>query len=116
MQPIKTALCSFGMSGWVFHAPFINLHPGFELYAVLERNKNIAAEKYPAIKTYHSLEELLADKEIALVIVNTPNATHYEYTKLALEACKHVIVEKPFTITVTEGMELIELAKSKIKN
>ena len=42
MQKIKTALCGFGMSGWVFHAPFIHLHEGFELYAVWERNKKLA--------------------------------------------------------------------------
>ena len=115
MQPTKMALCSFGMSGWVFHAPLIHLHPAFELYAVLERTKSVAVEKYPGIKTYRLLEELLADKEIAMVIVNTPNTIHYEYTKLVLEAGKHVVVEKPFTLTVADGIELIELAKKQNK-
>ena len=110
MQPIKTALCSFGMSGWVFHAPFIHLHEGFELYAVFERTKNLAAEKYPGIKTFRTLEEMLADEAIELVIVNTPNYTHYEYAKLALLAGKHVVVEKAFTNTVAEAEELIALA------
>ena len=50
MQPINTALCSFGMSGWVFHAPFIATDPHFKLYAVWERSKNVAKEKYPQIK------------------------------------------------------------------
>jgi scyllo-inositol 2-dehydrogenase (NADP+) len=111
VQPIKTALCSFGMSGWVFHAPFIHLNTGFELYAVWERTKNLAETKYPAVKTFRTLEELLADKAIELVVVNTPNYTHFEYTKKALLAGKHVIVEKPFTINVQEGIELIALAK-----
>ena len=110
MQPIKTALCSFGMSGWVFHAPFIHLHEGFELYAVFERTKNLAAEKYPGIKTFRTLEEMLVDEAIELVIVNTPNYTHYEYAKLALLAGKHVVVEKAFTNTVAEAEELIALA------
>ena len=113
MQAINTALCSFGMSGVVFHAPFIHYHKGFNLYGVWERTKNLAAEKYPDVKTYRSLDELLADDAVELVIVNTPNATHYEYTKKALEANKHVIVEKPFTNTVEEGEELIALAKQK---
>ncbi|GAC1449699.1 MAG: Gfo/Idh/MocA family oxidoreductase [Chitinophagaceae bacterium] len=99
------------MSGWVFHAPFIAVNPGFELYAVWERTKNLAAEKYPGIKTFRTLEEMLADESIELIVINTPNATHYEYTKKALKAGKHVIVEKPFTITVAEGEELIALAK-----
>ncbi|MEO6253933.1 MAG: Gfo/Idh/MocA family oxidoreductase [Ferruginibacter sp.] len=111
MQPIKTALCSFGMSGWVFHAPFIQLHEGFELYAVLERTKDLAAEKYPAIKTFRSLEAMLADEAIELVIVNTPNYTHFEYAKLALLAGKHVVIEKPFTNTVAEAKELMALAE-----
>lgn len=110
MTPIKTALCSFGMSGWVFHAPFIHAHPGFELYAVWERSKNLAEQKYPGIITYRSLEEMLADESIELVVVNTPNATHYEYAKKALLAGKHIIVEKPFTVTSAQGEELIVLA------
>jgi len=113
IQPIRTALCSFGMSGWVFHAPFIAINPGFELYAVWERTKNLSQTKYPGVKIVRSLEEILSDPSIELVVVNTPNATHYEYTKKVLQAGKHVIVEKPFTITVAEGEELIQLAKER---
>jgi len=115
MQTIKTALCSFGMSGWVFHAPFLHLHKGFELYGVWERSKKAAAEKYPAIKSFDTYEALLNDAAIELVIVNTPNYTHYELAKKALQANKNVIVEKPFCITVKECDELIALAKEKNK-
>ncbi len=115
MQPIKTALCSFGMSGWVFHAPFINAHKGFELYGVWERTKNLAQEKYPSIKTFRDLDTMLADAAIDLVVVNTPSITHFDYAKKALQAGKHVIVEKPFTATVAEAEELISLAKEKNK-
>lgn len=110
IQPIKTALCSFGMSGWVFHAPFIHINKGFELYAVWERTKNLAEAKYPGIKTFRTLEEMLSDQSIELVVINTPNATHYEYSKKALLAGKHIIVEKPFTINSGEAAELIALA------
>lgn len=113
MKPINTALCSFGMSGWVFHAPFIHVNPGFNLYGVWERSKNLAAQKYPEIRTYRRLEDMLADDAIELVVVNTPNYTHYEYAKKALEAGKHIIVEKPFTITVDEGKKLIEIGKKQ---
>ena len=115
MRKINTALCSFGMSGTVFHAPFIHLHAGFNLYAVWERSKNIAAEKYPSIKTYRTLEDLLADDLVELVIVNTPNYTHYDYAKKALLAGKHVVVEKSFTVTVSEADELIKIAKDQNK-
>ncbi len=103
------------MSGWVFHAPFLQINPGFNFYAVWERSKNIAEQKYPDVKTYRTLEEMLADDDMELVVVNTPNYTHYEYTKKALEVGKHVVVEKPFTVTVEEGRELIELAKQQDK-
>ena len=113
MQPINTALCSFGMSGWVFHAPFITTNPGFKFYGVWERTKNLAQEKYPGVKTFRSLEELLADHHVELVVVNTPSVTHYDYAKQVIEAGKHVIVEKPFTATVEQAEELIALAKKK---
>ncbi|MGE5521194.1 MAG: Gfo/Idh/MocA family oxidoreductase [Candidatus Dadabacteria bacterium] len=115
MKKINTAILSYGMSGQLFHAPFIELHEGFELYAVWERSKNLAEQKYNNIKTYRTLEELLGDDRIELVVVNTPNNTHYEYAKKALNANKHVVVEKPFVVTVEEGEELISLAKQKGK-
>ena len=113
--PINTALCSFGMSGQVFHAPFLSVNPDFKFYAVWERTKNLAQKKYPDIKTFRSLEKMLEDEQVELVIVNTPNYTHYQYTKMALEASKHVIVEKPFTVNIMEAEELIALAKKKNK-
>ena len=113
MIPVKTALCSFGMSGRVFHAPFLHLNPGFELYAVWERSKELSAAIYPNVKVYRSFEDILADKDIELVVVNTPNYTHYEYTKAVLNAGKHVVVEKPFTVTVEEGEDLARLAEAK---
>lgn len=113
MKTINTALCSFGMSGWVFHAPFIQVHPGFNFYGVWERSKNLAEEKYPGVKTFRTLEEMLADDNIELVIVNTPSVTHYEYAKQTILAGKYLIVEKPFTATVKQAEELIELAVKK---
>jgi predicted dehydrogenase len=99
------------MSGKVFHAPFLHLNPGYDLYAVWERDKNLAAALYPDIRTYRSLGEILEDPAIELVVVNTPNYTHFEYTQKALLAGKHVVVEKPFAVTVKEGEELTALAK-----
>ena len=113
MKIINTALCSFGMSGRVFHAPFISIHPGFNLYGVWERSKKQAVEKYPDVVTYRSIEQLLNDSFIDLVVVNTPNYTHYQYAKKALESNKHVIIEKPFAITGDECQELIQLAIAK---
>ncbi|MBK6389272.1 MAG: Gfo/Idh/MocA family oxidoreductase [Saprospiraceae bacterium] len=111
MNQINTALCSYGMSGTVFHAPFISIHPGFNFYGVWERSKNLAQEKYPAVKVFRTYEEMLMDPAVELVVVNTPSYTHYDYAKQALVAGKNVIVEKPFTATVEQARELVSIAK-----
>lgn len=110
-KKIVTAILAYGMSGKIFHAPFIATHEGFDFRAVLERNQKKAAEDYPGIQSYDSFDELIADPEIELVIVNTPNFTHAEYTRQALLAGKHVLVEKPFTATSAEAKELFDLAR-----
>lgn len=115
VDPIRTALCGFGMSGRIFHGPFLKVSPLFDLVAVLERTKNESLQMFPEIRIHRNLDDLLKDKEVELVIVNTPNFTHYEFAKEALNAGKHVVVEKPFTITVREGIQLINLARKKGK-
>jgi scyllo-inositol 2-dehydrogenase (NADP+) len=115
MSPVKTAVLSFGLSGKAFHAPFIHLHEGFDLRGIWERTKSESLPFYPGITIYRSLEEVLSDDEIELVIVNTPTSTHYEYATRALEAGKHIVVEKAFTTTVEEAIALKELAEKKGK-
>lgn len=113
MEKIRTGIASYGMSGSVFHAPFIANHAAFELYAIVQRSSDSALERYPSVKIMRSYDELLADKSIQLVVVNTPDVTHYDFVKQALNAGKHVVVEKPFVFTVREGEELIALAKDR---
>lgn len=102
---------AYGMSGKVFHAPFIHLHDGFNFVAVTERSKKQAAQDYPSVISYDTIDELIADDNIDLVIINTPNYTHYDYAKKCLLAGKHILVEKPFTATVAQAKELFALAK-----
>jgi len=113
MEIIKVGMAAFGMSGKVFHAPFITANPNFELTKIVERSKDLSKEFYPKVRIVKSFDELLTDPEIELIIVNTPDSTHYEYTKQALNAGKHVIVEKPFTTTVSQAEELVSLAREK---
>lgn len=112
MQKIKTALLSYGMSGKVFHAPFLDFHPGFELVGSWERSKQLIQLDYPNVKSYATIEELLED-DIDLVVVNTPVGTHFEYAKQVLLAGKNAVVEKAFTTIVAEAQELVNLAKEK---
>jgi len=112
MNKIRTALCSYGMSGRVFHAPFIQLHEGFELVGAWERTSNLIEQHYPKVKSYDTFEELLND-DINLVIINTPTYSHYEYAKQALMHEKHIVVEKAFTTTVGEASSLQFLAEQQ---
>ncbi|MGN6637742.1 MAG: Gfo/Idh/MocA family oxidoreductase [Mucilaginibacter sp.] len=113
---IITGLLAYGMSGRVFHAPFVSTHPGFKLKAVVERHEKKAAAQLPGIISYDSTEELLNDQEIELVIVNTPNNTHFDLAKQALKAGKHVLVEKPVAETTAEVKELYDLARQMDKH
>ncbi len=113
MKKIKTGVATYGLSGQVFHAPFIDLHEGFELTAIGERTKNLSAEKYPNARIVRSFEELVAQPDLELVVVNTPDVLHYEHIKMALEAGKHVIAEKPFVFHAAQGEELKHLAEAR---
>ena len=113
MASINTALLSFGMSGRIFHAPFIDQHPGFRLVGCWERSSQVMAQHYPSATSYATLDEVLGDDEIDLVIVNTPTYTHYDYAKQTLQSGKHVVVEKAFAGNATEATELRDLAARK---
>ncbi|RQP14785.1 MAG: oxidoreductase [Chryseobacterium sp.] len=113
MEKIKTGLCAFGMSGKLFHAPFLHNHPSFELTAVTQRHASDVKDIYPEVKLYRSAEEMMADPEIELVVVNSPVQTHFSFAKSAIENGKHVIVEKPFTVNASEAEELERLARER---
>ncbi len=113
ISKIKTGLLSYGLSGKIFHAPFVQVHSDFELIAVVERSIKKAKEQFPSIKSYDTIDELLAIDTIELVIVNTPNHTHFDFAMRALQADKHVLVEKPFAVTKLQAQILFETAKSK---
>lgn len=109
--PISTALLSYGMSGKVFHAPLLEAHPGFRITKVLERSRQYVRERYPHVESVSTLHDILDDQTIELVVVNTPHDTHADLARQALERGKHIVVEKPFTLTTREAQELIDLAE-----
>lgn len=111
-QPISTGLLSFGMSGRLFHAPFLNTHPGFTFSAVTERHQKKANQIYPHVKSYDSVDDLINDRELELVIVNTPNNTHADLARRVLLAGKYVLIEKPCGTSVAEVKELFQLGES----
>jgi scyllo-inositol 2-dehydrogenase (NADP+) len=116
MKPvINVGIMSYGLSGSVFHAPILHVNPGYRISKIMQRSADTAREKYPYVEIVKEPGRIIDDKEIDLVVVNTPDPTHYEYTRAALEAGKHVVVEKPFVQKISEGNELIEIARRKGK-
>ena len=110
--PVTTALLAYGMSGKLFHAPFLAAHPGFRLHGVAERSGPRMAADYPDVRSYPTVAALLADPAIELVVVNTPSNTHAELASQALRAGKHVLLEKPVATSPAEFEELWALART----
>src|SRR5712692_1174233 len=109
---IEVGLVGFGLAGRAFHAPVIRAVHGLHLAAILQRSGNEAAEKYPDVRIVRSLGELLSIKEIRLIVIATPNETHYPFARQCLEAGRDVVVDKPFTTTLEEAISLVQFAKS----
>ncbi|MBC7827336.1 MAG: oxidoreductase [Chitinophagaceae bacterium] len=116
MSPkIKVGLVGFGISAKVFHAPFLTTLTGYELISVVERTKNESQKSYPFVNVVRSIDELIADPAIDLIVITTPNETHLPYALQALQGNKHVVLEKPFANSSGEAMQLVEAAKKSSK-
>lgn len=115
---IRTGIIGYGLSGRVFHAPFIDILDGFELTSISTANPDnikLANKRYPSATIVPNGQGIIDNPDIDLVIVTSPNIDHYKWAREALIAGKHVIVEKPFTITTKEADDLVELSKQKEK-
>ena len=110
---MRAGLIGFGLAGQAFHAPVIRGVPGMELACILERRGTRAREKYPELRVARTLDELLADKEIQLCVIATPNDSHFEYAQACLMAGRDVVVDKPFAPTLRESEELVRLAAER---
>ncbi|MES2525500.1 MAG: oxidoreductase [Bdellovibrionota bacterium] len=111
---IRVGIIGFGLSGRVFHAPFFKSLPEYQVTRVLSSSAGKVHEHLPGVKVVKTLPEILQD-DVDLIINCAPNDYHYSYTAEALKAGKHVVVEKPFVNTVTDGEKLIQIAKENGK-
>ncbi len=110
---IPVGLAGFGMAGRTFHAPVIRAVPGLQLSCIVQRTGDSAREKYPDVRVVRNIDDLLTDKKIRLVVMATPNVSHFELAKQCLLAGRDVVVDKPFTNTFREAQELDQLARSE---
>jgi scyllo-inositol 2-dehydrogenase (NADP+) len=114
LKMLNVAIIGFGLSGRYLQAPFFETSLNYNLTTIVSANQN-PKEFYPNVHVTKSIDEVLADATIDLISICSPNETHFTYAKLALQAGKHVLVEKPFTPTSKEAIELISLAKTQNK-
>jgi len=110
---IDVGLIGFGFAGKTFHAPVISAVEGLCLAAILQRHGTEAQQAYPAARTVRTLDDLLAIDSIRLVVIATPNTTHFDLAKRCLLAGRDVVIDKPFATTYAEAAELVELAKQQ---
>jgi scyllo-inositol 2-dehydrogenase (NADP+) len=115
MKKVKVGVVGYGISAKVFHIPFILLLQEYELRGIVERKGDQVSNAHPGVKTFRSLEQLLADETIELVVITTPNETHFPFAVKCIRAGKHVVLEKPFTNTIEEAKSLVDLAQSSGK-
>ncbi len=113
MKPLRVAILGNGYATRTFHAPLVECTEGLSLEAISTRDAAKLAKERRAVRAVASPEAIFADPTIDLVIVPTPNDTHFPLARAALQAGKHVVVDKPFTLTVAEAETLAELATSQ---
>lgn len=113
VRPLKVGVVGFGYASARFHAPLIQASPGLSLTAVASSAPERVRRALPNADIYARPSDLYARPDIDLVVVATPNDTHFSLARAALEAGKHVVIDKPFVLDTTEGCELIELAERK---
>lgn len=110
---IDVGLIGFGFAGRTFHAPVLQAVTGLRFAVILERSGLEASKLYPDSRVVRNLEDLLAIETIRLVVVATPNVSHYEIARQCLLAGKDVVIDKPFATTSEEACELVKLATEK---
>ena len=112
-KPICVGIVGYGSSAKIFHFPIIQSVKGLQIKKVVQRSGRDARDNHPNIEIVQDLKDLLKDDLIDLVVITTPNAIHYDQARLALLADKHVIIEKPMTLSVKEADGLIDLAEKR---
>jgi scyllo-inositol 2-dehydrogenase (NADP+) len=110
---IRAGVVGFGLGGKIFHAPFLKAIDGLELAAILERHGDDASKAYPGVTIARSMDELLAVRDLSLVVITTPPSTHFDLARRSLQAGKHVVIDKPFVATSDQARRLIELAAER---
>ncbi len=111
MNQINVGIIGFGLSGRVFHASLLKACPEYYISKVFTSRADEVQSYLPDSQCVGDLDSVFEDPTIDLVILSGPNHTHYDQAKRALLNGKHVVVEKPFVSEISQGEELIKIAK-----
>ena len=111
--PLNAVLLGYGYAGKTFHAPLIAACQDLRLYGIVSSKPGQLQADWPDARCWPSLEQALQDAAVDLIVIATPNDLHFEQARAALLAGKHVVVDKPFTVTLGEARQLDELAKQQ---
>jgi predicted dehydrogenase len=111
---IRAAVIGYGLAGRVFHAPLITATDGLELAAIVSSRKEEIAAAWPGVTVLADPQDVFTDPAIDLVVVATPNDSHFDLATRALAAGKHVVVDKPFALTAAEARTLIAKARGRL--
>jgi scyllo-inositol 2-dehydrogenase (NADP+) len=109
---VGVGLVGYGLAGAVFHAPLVAAEPRLRLHAVATSRAEQVGRDHPGVRVVASATELLEDPAVELVVVAAPNAVHQRLAQAALEAGRHVVVDKPFTLSTADADRLIALAEA----
>jgi scyllo-inositol 2-dehydrogenase (NADP+) len=114
-QKIRVGVAGYGKAAKFFHIPFLRTLEQYELVSILQRSTDEAKNDFPELTIARSIDELVQQQDLDLVVITTSNDTHFDFAKKAMLAGKHVVVDKPFTNTLEEATELIRIAKEEGK-
>ncbi|HEK9102152.1 oxidoreductase [Bacillus pfraonensis] len=111
MKKIGVGIVGFGFSSTTFHIPLLQTIDEFDICAIVSSKEEVVKEALPTVQVVQTIGELVKRDDIDLVVITSPNTTHFPFVKEAILHGKHVVVEKPFVVSIEEGEELIRLAK-----
>lgn len=113
MKKIGVGIVGYGFSSTTFHIPLLQAIDEYDIRTIVSSKEDVVKEAFPTVHVVKTVEELVKQDDIDLVVITSPNTTHFSYVKQAILHGKHVVVEKPFVASSEEGEELIRLAKER---
>lgn len=112
-ETLGVGLIGYGFAGKTFHAPLIAAVDGMSLKAIASSDAAKVKKDFPDVRVFADPKAMMVEKDIALIVIATPNDSHAPLARAALEAGKHVVIDKPFAIDMKEARGLMRLAEEK---